>query len=167
MVVRMNEYVKKRLAGPGEMGRTESVELSIDAVYRQGGHAVVGSEGVLHQDRTELPAHPKEHFEKRGESDANTLLSEAGVGRADDREFYRLSSDEIYYVEFEEEVDVPEGKVGLIAPQETLLWAGVMLHASLMGSEESVAEALIGVEEDSVLLQSSSSIAELVTLHPA
>jgi deoxycytidine triphosphate deaminase len=166
MVVRMNEYVKRRLTGPGEMGRTESIELSIESVYRQGGHAVVGSEGVLHQERTELPAHPKAHYDKRGESDAATLLSEAGVERTSDREFYRLSSDEIYYVKFEEEIDVPEGNVGFVAPQETLLWAGIMLHASPMGSEEDVAEALIGVEEDSVLLQASSSIAEMLILDP-
>jgi deoxycytidine triphosphate deaminase len=73
----------------------------------------------------------------------------------------------MYYVEFAEEVDVPEGHVGLVSPQETLLWAGVMMQASLIGPEEDTAEALITVEENSVLLQASSSVAELVVLEPA
>lgn len=167
MVVRMNEYVEQRLSGPGEMGRTSSRELSIDGVYRQGGHAVVGSTGLLRQERTELPAREKRYFEKRGQSDADTLLEEAGVESTSRQEFYRLSEGDMYYVEFAEEVDVPEGHVGLVSPQETLLWAGVMMQASLIGPEEDTAEALITVEENSVLLQASSSVAELVVLEPA
>jgi hypothetical protein len=41
------------------------------------------------------------------------------------------------------------------------------MQASLIGPEEDTAEALITVEENSVLLQASSSVAELVVLEPA
>lgn len=167
MVIRMNEYVKERVSGPESLGRTFSRELSIDTVYRQGGHAVVGSEGLLHQERSELPTHGRNYYEKRGHSDANTLLEEVGVPADSDREFYRLSEDEIYYVVFQDEIDIPDGKFGLIAPQETLLRAGIMMHTSLIGSDEDTAEALIAVEENSVLLQDSSTVAELVVLDPA
>lgn len=162
----MNDYVEERMPGPAAAGRDHSAELSPGTVYRQDGYAVVGSSGLLRQDRVELNTHRREFYEKRGHSDADTLLAEAGVASDSDREFYRLTEEHTYYVEFEETLEVPEGHVGLLSPQENLLRAGVMSHASPIGAAETTAEALLHVKANNVLIDREATIAELVVLEP-
>ncbi len=115
MVVRMNDYVEERLPTPAELGR-DSRTLTPGAVYQQDGYAVVGSGGLLRQERVELNTHTRDYYEKRGQADASTLLGEAGVASDSEREFYRLTDDHTYYVEFEEALDVPPDHVGLVLP---------------------------------------------------
>lgn len=167
MVIRMNDYVEERMPGPASAGRVRSRELSPGTIYRQDGYAVVGSSGLLRQDRVELNTHRRDFYEKRGHSDASTLLGEAGVADDSDREFYRLTDEHTYYVEFDEDLAVPEGHVGLVLPQENLLRAGVMSHASPIGPEENVAEALLHVKSNNVLVDREAGIAELVVVDPA
>lgn len=166
MVIRMNDYVEERLPGPASAGRVHSRELSPGTVYRQDGYAVVGSSGLLRQERVELNTHRRSFYEKRGHSDASTLLGEAGVADDSDREFYRLTDEHTYYVEFEETLSVPEGKVGFVVPQENLLRAGVMSHASPVGAEEETAEALLHVKANNVLIDREAGIGELVVVEP-
>ena len=166
MVERTSAYVEERLSGPPANEGMGEVELSIESIYRQRGQAVVGRGGILRKDRSELDARRKRYFEKQGYSDANSVLETAGVDQYSDREFYYLSDDETYYVEFAQTVDVPGGCVGMITPSESLLAAGVTLHASMVDPGDEVASALLSVEEKTVLLQASSSIARLVILAP-
>ncbi len=163
MVIRMNDYVEERLPAPAELGRADSRALTPGAIYRQDGYAVVGSGGLLRQERVELNTHTRDYYEKRGQADASALLGEAGVAENSDREFYRLTEDHTYYVEFEEDLDVPEDHVGLVLPQENLLRAGVMSHASPVGADESDAEALLHVKANNVLIDVEATIGELVT----
>lgn len=164
MVIRTTDYVEERMPGPAAAGREYSRELSPAAVYRQDGYAVVGSSGLLRQERAELRTHTRAHYEKRGRADANALLGEAGVSTDDDREFYRLTEEHAYYVEFEQELSVPDGHVGLVVSQENLLRAGVMTHADPVGPNETTAEALLHVEASHVLVDHEASIAEMVVV---
>jgi len=167
MVIRMNDYVEERMPGPSATGREHSRELSPSVVHRQDGYAVVGSGGLLRQERVPLNTHTRDYYEKRGQADASTLLGEAGVPADSDREFYRLTEEHTYYVEFEDDLDVPAGHVGFVVPQENLLRAGVMSHASPIGPEETGAEALLHVKANNVLVDHEASIAELVVVEAA
>lgn len=164
MVIRASDYVEERMLGPAAMGRANSRPLSAGTIYRQDGHAVVGSGGLLRQERAELPTHTRSHYDKLGLADTSTLLSEAGVGDASDREFYRLTDEHTYYVEFDGDLSIPEGHVGLVRPQENLLRAGVLSDAAPVGPEEDTAEALVHVKANDVLVDEAASIAELVVV---
>lgn len=164
MVIRMNDYVEERLLGPAVAGREHSQELSPGAVYRQDGYAVVGSSGLLRQERAAVNTHTRDYYEKRGQADASTLLGEAGVEEGSEMSFYRLTDEHTYYVEFAETPTVPDGHVGLVLPQENLLRAGVMSHAAPVGPEEDAAEALLHVKANNVLVDSEASVAELVVV---
>lgn len=165
MVIRSSRFVEERL-DLDEAGRTYSKNLSIDTIYRQRGDAVVGSVGVVRRERSELTTHTRNHYQQRAHEDADDLLREAGVGRDSDEQFYRLNDEDTFYVEFEEEIDVPEGHVGLIFPRENLLRAGVLMHTTYMGPGEASAEALLMLEDRFVLISAGAEIAEMVVIEP-
>lgn len=165
MVIRPSKFVEERLA-LDEAGRTYSKNLSIDAIYRQRGDAVVGSAGVVRRERSELSTHTRNHYQQRAHEDADALLSEAGVGRNSEEQFYRLNDEDTFYVEFAEDIDVPEDHVGLIFPRENLLRAGVLMHTTYMGPGEETAEALLMLEDRFVLVSEGAEIAEMIVVEP-
>jgi len=165
MVFRSGSFVEERLDIEG-VGREYSKNLSIDTISRQRGDAVVGSDGVVRRERSELSRRTRHHYKQRAKEDADKLLREAGVDVDADEQFYRLNDDESYYVEFAEEVDVPDGHVGLVFPRENLLGAGVRLHSTYVGPGQDECEALLTIEERFVLVSAGAEIAELVVIEP-
>lgn len=165
MVIRSGEFVEDRLVAD-DSERSASQLLAIDTIYRQRGDVVVGSSGVVRRQRSELARRTRSHFQKHAREDANTLLKEAGVGEYSSEEFYRLTDKETYYVEFAEDIDVPPGSVGLIAPRENLLRAGVQLQSRHVWPSDDAAEAVISLEDRFALVSAGAVIAELVVVEP-
>lgn len=165
MVIRSGKFVEERLEIDAAR-REYSTNLSIDTIYRQRGDAVVGSAGVVRRERSELSRRTRRHYQQRGRDDAEALLREAGVEARSEEEFFRLNDEETYYVEFAEELDVPEGHVGLVFPRENLLRAGVRMHTSYVGPGQDECEALVTLEDRFVLVSAGAEVAELVVVRP-
>lgn len=162
MVIRAGNYVEEHFDGAGERAYTQS--LSIQNIARQRGDSVVGERGIVRSRRTELPTHTRYDFDQHAQQDADTLLGEAGLSPDSDTEFYRLDDEDLYFVQFVEDVDVPEGSIGYVTPQRNLLRSGVIMHATAVGPDEDEAEAVLSLEDRFALVQKDAEIAELVVL---
>lgn len=162
MVIRAGDYVEERLDGTTERGYRR--ELSIQAVSRQRGDAVVGAEGIVRPRRTELPTHTRYDFSQHAQQEADALLAEAGLAEDSDQEFYRLDAEDTYFVRFVEDPAVPEGSIGYVTPKPNLLHCGVEMNASAVGPDDGPPEATLSLTDGSAFVQADAAIAELVVL---
>ncbi|PSQ15868.1 hypothetical protein BRD00_12700 [Halobacteriales archaeon QS_8_69_26] len=165
MVIRSGNYVEERLGVSG--GRSYTRSLSIREIGRQTGDAVVGARGVVRSRRSDVPTHTRYDFNQHAQQDADTLLGEAGLEPDSEQEFYRLDDEDVYFVRFNEDVEIPEGTVGYVTPRENLLRCGVQMHATAVLPGDDDPEALLTLKDQFVLVEENALIAELTVVEAA
>lgn len=142
--------------------RLKSQPLSIEAVYRQGGNAVVGDEGLLRRERSEVQPRSRRELQQRAKEDAVDLLGRVGMDPHSQERFYLVDEDDTYFLEFSETVIVPAEHVGLIQPRGTLMKSGAMLETTFVDPDMETVEAQVYVDDGLVLLAEDATVAELV-----
>lgn len=166
MVHRSTDWVDEQVPGSAALGRHYSKELTIGRLYRQRGDAVLAGGETMREKRSEVQPRTWYQYRQQGKSDADTLLQRFGEDRSSDRKFYRLDDDHAYIVRFDEPTDVPEGKVGYVAPKEALLSVGVQMHGSFVGPNEPRTGAMLFLEDKVALVGEDESVAEFVVWDP-
>lgn len=161
MVQRTGNFMQERVPASD---RLKSQPLSIETVYRQGGNAVVGDEGLLRRERSEVDPRSRREFQQRAKEDAVDLLGKVGVDPTSRERFYRIDEDDNYFLEFNESVIVPTEHVGLIQPRGTLMKSGVILETTFVDPEGDDVEAQVFVDDGLVLLAEDATVAELVVV---
>jgi deoxycytidine triphosphate deaminase len=164
MVQRTGNFVQDRVPASETL---QSQALSIDAVYKQSGNAVVGDEGLLRRERTEVDPYGCREFEQRAQSDAVDILGKLGMDRTSTERFYRIGDEDSYFVEFEESVIVPDGHVGVVRPRGTLRRSGVLMETAYVEPGQEDIEAHVFVEDRFVLLAEEATVAEMVVVKTA
>lgn len=164
MVQRSGNFVQDRVPASE---RLQSQPLSIAAVYKQTGNAVVGDEGLLRRERSEVDPYSRREFEQRAKSDAVDILGRLGMDRSSTERFYRIGDDDSYFVEFGESVVVPDGHVGIVRPRDSLRRSGLLMQSGFVAPGQEDVEAHLFVEDSLVLLAAGSTIAELVVVESA
>jgi deoxycytidine triphosphate deaminase len=159
MVQRTGNFTQERVP---VSDRLKSQPLSIEAVYRQGGNAVVGDEGLLRRERSEVEPRSRREFQQRAKEDAVDLLGKVGIDPHSRERFYLVDEDDNYFVEFTESVIVPTEHVGLIQPRGTLMKSGAMLETTFVEPEQEDVMAQVFVDDGLVLLAEDATVAELV-----
>lgn len=147
--------------------RLTSKSLSIEAVYRQRGDAVVGDEGLLHRERSEVTPRSRREFQQRAKEDAVEVLRRLGIDPSSAERFFLVTDEDSYFVEFSESAPVPEGYVGVVRPRETLRRSGAMVETSFVDPDQETVEMGVFVEDRSVLLAEDAAVAELVVVETA
>lgn len=142
-------------------------ELSVERIHRQRGPAVVGEQGLMRPERTEMEPVTRRQLDQQGRGDSSSVLGSLGVDLRSDRRFYRLEAEGTYVVEFAENVVVPPDSVGFVSPGEHLCKAGVLLETSLVEPGETSIGATVSVVEGFALLAAGATIAEFVVLPTA
>lgn len=164
MVNRSGNFVQAHLPASETL---TSQSLSVEAVYRQRGDAVVGDEGLLHRERSEVTPRSRREFKQRAKEDAVDVLRRLGIDPSSSERFYLVTDEDSYFVEFSEPSPVPEGYVGIVRPRETLRRSGVMVETSFVDPDQETIEMGVFVEDRSVLLAEDAAIAELVVVETA
>ena len=161
MVQRTGTFVQDRVPA-GETLRSQP--LSVAAVHKQTGNAVVGDEGLLRRERTAVDAYSRREFEQRAQSDAVDILGRLGVDRTSQQRFYRVDDEDSYFVEFAESVAIPDGHVGIVRPRDSLRRSGVLMETAFVEPGQSEVESHVFVEDRFVLLAEAATVAELVVV---
>lgn len=164
MVQRSGNWVQDRVPASDAL---QSQALSIASVYKQSGSAVVGDEGLLRRERTEVDPYSRREFEQRAQSDAVDILGKLGMDRSSTERFFRIGDEDSYFVEFEQSVVVPEGHVGIVRPRDSLRRSGVLLETASVGPGQEDVEAHAFVEDRFVLLAEDATVAEMVVVETA
>ena len=106
--------------------------MSIHAIYRITGQAVLGDEGdYVKGERVEVKAHTRRSFDQQSNFDAVQALRKLKIHPDDPREFYYLDPDAAYIIEYGEEIEIPDEHVGRIYPRSRLMRSGGMLFTAL------------------------------------
>lgn len=161
MVNRTGNFVQDRVPTAGGY---PSLPLSVAAVYRQRGDAVVGDGGLLRRERSEVPPRSRYEFEQRAHEDAVDLLGRLGIDADGDERFYRIDEEDTYFVEFGQSVNVPSGHVGVVRPRETFRRAGALMETSFVAPDQGTVEAHVFVEDAFLLFAEGATVAELVVV---
>lgn len=164
MVVRAGEFIKRHTSIEGDAVDYASVHLSLDSVHRVTGPAVLTNEDSQLSEQTEVPTHNRYSFEQRSSYDAVEALREYGLGPRSSEEFYYLEEDEIYIIEYAEDVDIPEGHIGLVLPDKSLLQSGATLFTEVWEpNDETPLDGSLRTDCD-LLLESDARVGSLVLL---
>lgn len=137
MVVRSGDFVAEYLTSiegemPEEAVQPAGVDMSIHAVYRITGQAVLGDEGkYVKGDRVAVKAHTRRSFDQQSNFDAVQALRKLKISPDDPREFYYLDPEAAYVIEYGEEIHVPENHIGRIYPRSRLMRSGGMLFTAI------------------------------------
>jgi len=166
MVHRSTDWVDERVPGSDDLGRPYSRELTIGRLYRQRGDAVLAGGETMREKRKEVEPRTWYEYRQHGRSEADTLLQRFGEDRSSNRKFYRLDDEDAYIVRFEERTEVPDGRVGYVAPKEALLSVGVQMYGSFVGADEPRTGAMLYLDDKVALLGEDEAIAELVVWDP-
>ena len=164
MVQRSGTFVQDRVPASETL---QSQALSIATVHKQTGNAVVGDEGLLRRERTEVDPYSRREYEQRAQSDAVDVLGRLGMDRSSTQQFYRIGDEDSFFIEFEESVIVPEGYVGIVRPRDTLRRAGVLMESAFVDPGQEDVEAHVFVEDRFVLLAEDATVAEMVVVKAA
>lgn len=166
MVVRSGNYVQDMIPRPGSAAR-RTLGLSVARLERHRGEAVVGTEGVYRQERTDVEPHKRQEFERMGQEDADMILHRLGMTPHSTERFYRLDEDATYVVTFAETPDIPAGHVGVVRPRKTLWASGVLMNSHIVGPEQTRIDALLYQRDSFTLIAEGATIAELVVVESA
>lgn len=164
MVQRSGNWVQDHVPASKTL---RSQALSIAAVHKQSGSAVVGDEGLLRRERTAVDPYSRREYEQRAQEDAVDILGKLGMERTSSERFYRIGDEDSYFVEFEQSVVVPEGHVGIVQPRDSLLRSGVLLETAFVEPGQEDVEAQLFIEDRFVLLAEDATVAELVVVKTA
>jgi deoxycytidine triphosphate deaminase len=164
MVHRSGNFVQDRVPESEDL---QSQALSIEAVHKQRGNAVVGDEGLLRRERSTVDAYSRREYEQRAQSDAVDILGRLGMDRSSTERFYRIGDEDSYFIEFAESVIVPEGHVGVVRPRDTLRRSGLLLETAFVEPGQEDVETHVFVEDRFVLLAEDATVAEMVVVKTA
>lgn len=137
MVVRSGKYVAEYLTSidgelPEEAIQPAGVDISIHAIYRITGQAVLGDEGQYEKgERVEVVPHTRRAFDQQSNFDAVQALRKLKIHPDDPRKFYHLDPEAAYIIEYGEEIHIPDDHVGRIYPRSRLMRSGGMLFTAL------------------------------------
>jgi hypothetical protein len=154
MVVHSREFVHE------PVGDAPGTTVTVGAVYRQGGDAVVGAETLVRDHRTELDPRRRRAFERQGYDETVVLLDRLGVDEHSQDRFYRLVGPGTFVVKFADPPTVPDGAAGIVLPHRSLTRTGVTLDAGTVGEDST--EALLTVEDRVLALAEDASIGRVV-----
>lgn len=161
MVNRTGNFVQDRIPASEKL---RSRSLSVAAVERQRGDAVVGDEGLLHRERSSVTPRSRREFEQRAKEDAVEVLRRLGIEPSSSQRFYRVDDEGSYFVQFEESVTVPEGHVGLVRPRDGLRRSGALVETTFLSPGTSRVEVGLFVDDQVILLAEDATLAEVVVV---
>lgn len=151
MAIRAEDFLKKHLDVEEDITNM-TVPLTLESISHVSGPAVLANEDALIGERTEIPAHTRRRFEKRGASDAVDALREFGLKPDDPEEFFQLDGDTLYGIEYAEDLSIPRGHVGIVFPDSQLVEAGGTLFTSVYTPDaEPPLEGTLRVDNDMLL----------------
>jgi dUTP pyrophosphatase len=173
MAVRSGEFVSKYLTSidgdlPKEAIQPAGVDISIHAIYRITGQAVLGDEGQYEKgERVEVIPHTRRAFDQRADGDAVQALRKLKIHPDDPRKFYHLDPDASYIIEYGEKIRIPENHIGRIYPRSRLMRSGGMLYTALWdpGYEGRGEGQLLVKNPSGIVLEQGMRIGQMVLEH--
>lgn len=151
MAIRAEDFLKTHLDIDGDIN-SMVVPLTLESISHVSGPAVLANQDALIGERTEIPAHTRGQFEKRGASDAVDALREFGLKPDDPEEFYQLDGETLYGITYSETLSIPRGHVGIVFPDSQLVEAGGTVFNSVYTPEaEPPLEGTLRVDTDMLL----------------
>lgn len=163
MVIHSTRYVTRDIP----QGDGNGQHLTLESVHRQPGDSAFADGRILHGERSEVTTNTRNHYEKRGRQEIADLLDDFGVSEDVTVGFYKLDEEETYLASFEESPAVPDDHVGVVRPRQALIDTGATLHAGFVWPDDDGVEALLELQDKSLVLAEGSTIAELVAVPTA